>query len=341
MRTFRSKLIPNLIVVDKVNGGKADALNVAAGFASHPLVCAIDSDSLLEEESLLRVVIPFILKPDKTVASCGTIRIANGCYVEHSRVVSGGLPKDLIPLIQIVEYMRAFLCGRVGWNELGATLIISGAFGVFDRQTLFDVGGYLGGSVGEDMELVVRIHKYYLDSKRKKEIVFLPDPVCWTEVPGNWRDLFRQRNRWQRGLGETLWKHKYMLLNPKYRMIGMVAFPYFFIFEFFGPIFEVLSLVTVTAGSFLGILHREQVFLFVLVSILYNILMTFWGLMVAARFYARAPSIQTTLTLLGLGVIENLGWRQVMSFVRAKGLWDHFLGKKSWGTLNRSGFSKK
>lgn len=251
---YRSARYPRLVVIDKENGGKADALNAGIIMAAHPLFCAMDADSLLEGNALLRITRPFLEQPE-TVAVGGIVRIANGCRVEHGQVTEISLSSNPLVIFQHVEYLRAFLFGRVGWSALGALLIISGAFGVFKRQVVLDIGGYRHDTVGEDFELVVRMHRHMRDHKIPYRIVFLPDPVCWTEAPETLRVLGQQRNRWQRGLIDTLRIHRRMGLNPRYGRVGLLAMPYFVIIELIGPVIEMSGYLFVIIAFFLHLIN--------------------------------------------------------------------------------------
>ncbi len=217
---YASPDLPRLLVIDKENGGKADALNAGINAARSPLFCAIDADSILETDALLRVVRPFIDFPDRTIAVGGTIRIANGCAIDSGRVTGVGLPRNYLALVQIMEYLRAFLMARLALGQMQALTVISGAFGLFSRQRVVEVGGYSHGTVGEDMELVIKLHRHMRDLKLPYRIDFIPEPVCWTECPEDVGVLARQRSRWQRGALECFAKHRDMTFNPRYGRIG-------------------------------------------------------------------------------------------------------------------------
>jgi cellulose synthase/poly-beta-1,6-N-acetylglucosamine synthase-like glycosyltransferase len=248
---YRSRVHPNLWLIDKENGGKADALNTGINYCRTPLFCAMDADSLLEPEALTRIVRSF-LEDSSTVAAGGVIRIVNGCKVRSGIVEEVRLPKNFLARIQVLEYLRSFLAGRMGWDALDSTLIISGAFGMFSRPHVVAVGGYPHDTVGEDMELVVRLHRYCREQGQKYRVAFVPDPVAWTECPEDMKTLGRQRDRWQRGLMESMWRNRVMILNPKYGRIGMVAAPYYFFLEVLGPVIESLGYVTFIAALLLG-----------------------------------------------------------------------------------------
>ncbi|MEX1274888.1 MAG: glycosyltransferase [Bacteroidota bacterium] len=327
----------NLVIVDKENGGKADALNVGINVARFEYVCAIDADSLLEEDSLQKVVKPF-LEDSTMVAVGGIVRIANGCKVVNGRVVKVGLSNKLLPIMQVVEYFRAFLSGRMIWHGVNGLLIISGAFGMFRRSSVIEVGGYRHDTVGEDMELVVRLHRKMREWKRPYRIAFVPDPVCWTEAPETPQMLGRQRNRWHRGLLDTMLIHRKMFLNPRYGIVGLAAMPYFVLVELLGPVIEFMGYLTLFALIALNALNAEMTILFFIVAVFYGAMYSVGAVLLEEVSFQRYPKPFDLALLLSVGVIENFGYRQMTLWWRVKGFWDYFRGKKSWGTMQRKGF---
>ncbi len=338
--TWRSTIHPHLILVDKENGKKADANNAGLAVAKYPIICAVDSDSILEEESLLRIALPFFEDPDLTIASGGTIRVLNGSTTKYGRVIKQRLSREPIVMYQNVEYIRAFLCGRVGWNALGATLVISGAFGLFNREAVVACGGYDHASLGEDMELIVRMHRYYRETlKRDYRIVFVPDPVCWTEVPFDMKTLGKQRVRWSRGLAETLANNK-SLFHPRYKLMGMYAMPYYYLVELWGPIIELLSWFCVICGMVFGIINKEMIVIFFLIGIVFGIFMTIMAVMIEEIYFRKESRLMELLWMTFYGLIETFGYRQVNSYWRLKGLWEHYRGSASvWGEMKRRGIN--
>lgn len=338
--TYKSTSHPNLVVIDKENGGKADAINAGLAVSRHPLFCAVDSDSILEDDALLRIALPFFEDPEKTIASGGTIRVVNGSILNHGRVVEPRLSRHPLVLMQNVEYIRAFLCGRVGWNALNATLVISGAFGLFQKEAVLKAGAYQKESIGEDMELVVRLHRYFTEVEKKPyRIMFIPDPVCWTEAPFELGSLSRQRVRWQRGLADTLVKNK-DLFNPKYKAVGLLALPYFYLVELWGPVIELISWATILLAWYFHILNTELLLLFFLIGIVYGMFMTLMALLIEELYFRKRSSIQEFLWLFLYGFLESFGYRQLTSFWRLKGLWQHLRGKAHvWGEMKRNGLS--
>ena len=338
---YRSPDYPDLVVVDKENGGKADALNAGINVSRYSLVCAIDADSLIEGGALLRVVRPFLEKPRTTVAVGGIIRVVNGCEIEAGRVAKVKLPGGFLPLLQTVEYLRAFLFGRAGWSALHSLLIISGAFGVFKKETVIAVGGYKHNTVGEDMELVVRMHHYLRERKIEYDMFFLPDPVCWTEVPDSWKVLGRQRNRWHRGLIDSLLNHRRMFMNPRYGTVGLLGMPYFVIFEMPGPIVEMTGYIVVPATFIAGVINLEFFIAFLSLAVLFGIVLSTGSLVLEELSFRRFPRAVDLLILMGVGVIENVGYRQINTVWRILAFRDFIRGNTAWGRMERRGFAKK
>lgn len=336
---YRSLDHPDLIVIDKANGGKADAINAGVNAARHPLVCVIDADSLLEEHALTRAVLPFIEDPD-TVAAGGIIRIVNGCTVEAGRVVKVGLPSSWLARFQVVEYLRAFLSGRVAMSAANALLIISGAFGLFRRDAVVTSGGFRHDTIGEDMELVVRLHRRLRDEGRRYRIVFQPDPVCWTEAPESRKILASQRNRWQRGTCQVLSYHLGMTGRPRYGAAGMLAMPYYLIFEALGPIVEATGyLVTIGAVAF-GLLDVVFAQLLFLSAVLFGTIISVASVLLEEMSFRRYPRIRDLLWLVACGVLENFGYRQLTTWWRLRGVVDFLRKRQGWGTMTRKGFAK-
>jgi cellulose synthase/poly-beta-1,6-N-acetylglucosamine synthase-like glycosyltransferase len=329
----------HLWVVDKENGGKADALNAGVNASRYPYVLAIDADAILEEDSLLRVVRPVVAEPDVVVATGGIVRIANGCRIRHGRVVDVRLPKSRLATLQVLEYFRAFLIGRVGWSRMNALLIVSGAFGLFRRSLVEEIGGYSSETVGEDIELVVRLHRHLRERKEPYRIEFVPDPVCWTEAPETMGQLARQRRRWHRGLGETLWRHRRLAGNGRYGSLGTAAVPYFLLFEFLGPIVEVLGLPAVLVWWLLGDLSVVFVVAFLVVAILLGVVLSLAALTLEEHSFRRHRDGREVARLVGFSILENVGYRQIVSFWRFLAFFDLLRGRGDWGEMRRKGFT--
>lgn len=331
---------PRLLVVDKENGGKADALNAAINLSRAPIVCSMDADSLLEPDSLLGAVLPFVEDPERVVAVGGTVRVANGCEIRFGRVTRVGPPRNFLALFQTIEYLRAFLMARVAWSEMNTLLIISGAFGLFRRDAVLEVGGYSLGTVGEDMELVVKLHKYFRDKKRPYRVVFVPQPVCWTETPETLGVLGRQRARWHRGALETFFRHKDMVLNPRYGRIAFLGFGYILIVDVLGPFIEMTGYILIPAFWLLGVLHSDYLFAFMAVSLGYGIAISVGALALEETELRRFPDIASLGILMLAAIVENLGYRQINNLWRLRGTWQFLTKQHGWGSMVRKGFTQ-
>ncbi len=336
---YHSAMDERLIVIDKENGGKSDALNAGLNYSRSRLFCAIDADSLIERNALKKLVQPYLERDAKVVALGGTIWVANGCKVEKGEVVDVSAPKKLIPAFQAMEYLRAFLCGRLGWSRINSLIVISGAFGLFERKPVIECGGYRLGTVGEDMDLVVRLHKSMCDRGKRYKTVYIPEPVCWTQVPDSLKVLSRQRNRWQRGLIETLTYNWKMIGNPKYGAVGMLGMPFFFIFEFLGPIVETSGYFVVTASYLAGWLNIEFMALFLVLAIVFGIFLSLFSLVLEEFTIRKYEKPKDKLRLFFVAVLENFGYRQINSWWRMKATIDFLRKKKSWGEMERKAFT--
>jgi cellulose synthase/poly-beta-1,6-N-acetylglucosamine synthase-like glycosyltransferase len=335
---YRSLAIPELVVIDKLNGGKADAINAAINAAQFPLFCIIDADCVLEEHALTRAVLPFIEDPS-TVATGGIVRIGNGCVVDHGRVTDVRAPSSWLARFQVVEYLRAFLAARVTYSAFNALLIVSGAFGLFRRDVVVEAGGLDTHSVTEDMELIVRLHRFCRDRGRPYRIVFQPDPVVWTEAPEALGTLARQRNRWQRGTLQVLLAQWSMMGNPRYGRIGLVALPFYALFETFGPILETVGLVFTILASMVGLLDWRMAELLFLAAVFYGTTISVASLLLEEVSFRRYLRLGDVGVLLAAAVLENFGYRQMTTWWRLQGIIDYWRGRTNWGVMARKGLS--
>jgi cellulose synthase/poly-beta-1,6-N-acetylglucosamine synthase-like glycosyltransferase len=335
--SYASRKHPGLWVIDKENGGKADALNAGVNAARYPYFCAVDADAMLEPDALLHVAKPILDDPDLVVATGGIVRIANGCRVEHGQVVDVALPQSSLATLQVVEYLRAFLVGRMGWSRMGSLLIISGAFGLFQRSLVAVAGGYSTTTVGEDVELVVRLHRYLRERGEAYRIQFVPDPVAWTEVPEDLGSLARQRRRWQRGLAQALWRHKHVTLNPRYGVFGLLAVPSFFVIELVGPVVELIGYPAVIAGSALGYLSVSFLVAFAVVAVLVGAVLSVSALALEEFNFRRYQRGREAARLVAMSFAENLGYRQLTTIWRVLGLVDVARRRTGWGEMKRRG----
>ena len=331
---------PRLLVLDKENGGgKADALNAGINASRSPYFCAVDADVVLESDSLLRIALPIVLDPERVAAVGGIVRVVNGSRVVAGRVTEVRLPRPTIEAIQVVEYMRGFLFGREGWSVFNGMLIISGAFGCFSRQLILEMGGYRADAIGEDMDLVVRLHQYLRRrGQGSYRILFIPDPVCWTEVPSDLTSLARQRKRWQKGLLQVLWRYRSMMLNPRYGFIGLVAFPYYVVVELLGAAVELLGWIAILAAALLGVLTWTTFIYFMILAYLFGTLISIGAVVMEEITYRRYQKLSEVARLLLLCTLEFFPYRQFLVFWRVVGVLELLVGKREWGQMRRRGF---
>ncbi|MBQ6331547.1 MAG: glycosyltransferase family 2 protein [Clostridia bacterium] len=335
---YRSAEYPNLVVVDKENGGKADALNAGINVSMYPVFVSIDADSILERSSLAKIIYSFMVDP-KCVAVGGIIRIASGCEIVNGELKEVNLSNKPLLMLQTNEYLRAFLTGRIGFHKMGMLLIISGAFGAFNKQLVIESGGYTPKCIGEDMELVVKLHQHMLKGKRVYSIKFLPDPVCWTQPPDNLRDLKKQRKRWHIGLIDTLLRHRDMAFNPDYGRVGMFCLPYFWIFELVGPVFEVMGYISVPISFLLGIVNLHFMLSFFLVAVLYGTILSVGALLMEENTFRKYPRISQILKLFLYAVLDNFGYRQLNTIYKVEAMLGYRKNKSSWGSIKRRTFA--
>lgn len=329
--------IPNLLVIDKVNGGKADALNCGINACRNPYFCSFDADSILERDALLRLITPVMESTVPVIASGGVVRILNGTEVRDGVVEKINLPESKLALFQIVEYLRAFLFGRVGWDAMNSILILSGTFSLFNKAAVIEVGGYTVGHVSEDMEIIVELHKYHIQHKKPYRIKFISDPICWTEVPESLKMLGRQRRRWHMGLMQSIFQHKSMLFNPEYGKLGIFVMPYYLFVEILGPAVEVLGYIVVISSYILGLINKEFFFLFLILAIFYGVFLSTAGVFLEELTYRRYPRWSHLFRLLIYGALENFGYRQINSFWRFQAIIKYLIGKRDWEYIQGKG----
>jgi len=337
---YFSPAYPNLVVIDKAKGGKADSINAAINISRNPLITVTDADSILERDCLLKIVRPF-MEDDNIVAVGGTERIANGCKVNKGYIEEVGLSKSWLVRFQVVEYLRAFLFGRNGFDFLNGILIISGAFSCFRRDALIEIGGYRTGSVGEDMEIVVRLHKELRKKNSKTRVTFIPDPVCWTEAPEKIKTLSLQRVRWQKGTIESIRLHKDLFFNPNYGWLGMLVFPYYTFFEVLGPFIEISGYVVFIISYLLGIVPLNFAVAFFMAAFLFGVVLSTLSVCLEELSFKKYTKVRHLLILLVASILENFGYRQMTAFWRFKGFIEYYMGKRDWGKMEKKGFKQK
>ena len=330
---------PRLLVVDKEAGGsKADAVNAGLNAASSPYVCVVDADSILESDALLRIMVGILLDPKRVIAAGGIVRVLNGSRVEEGQLRALRLPRRPIEVLQVIEYLRAFLIGREAWAHFNMLTIISGAFGVFRRDLVKRVGGYRPSAIGEDFDLVVRLHRYLRERRIDYQIGFAPDPVCWTEVPSDVTSLARQRGRWQKGLLDVLWRNRDMLFRSPYGRIGWFALPYMWIFELLAPVVEIVGYATILLAALLGVLSREFFLQFLIFGYAFATLISIGAVLQEEITYRRYKDWREVARLISFCFFEHFPYRQLHMLWRLQGLWQYLGGDMAWRSLRRVGF---
>ena len=329
-----------LLVIDKENGGKSDALNAGISYAKSELVACIDVDCIIEDDALLRMVKPYLEETRrKVVAVGGVVRIANDCVIKNGRLLQVKLAKKWLPTFQTLEYIRAFLLGRMAWGEMNGLLIISGAFGLFDRRTVLDVGGYDTATVGEDMELVVRMRRYMADKNQPYRVAYVPDPLCWTEAPEELSVFQKQRNRWTRGTIETLLAHKKICFRPKYGLMGMLSYPFWLLFEWLAPIIEFTGLIYFTVLAILGWINWQHFFILITLVYTFSLLISWIALLLEEKTYREYTQGRALMKLLFAAMIEPIFYHPITVWAAIRGNFDKFVRrKKTWGEQKRKGF---
>src|SRR5437660_3107169 len=335
---YRSDADARLLVVDKeAAGSKADAVNAGLNVANSPYVCVVDADSLLESDALLRIMVPILEDPKRVIAVGGIIRVLNGSEIQGGTLRRVRLPRKSIEVIQVIEYLRAFLIGREAWAQGNMLTIISGAFGLFRTDLVRAVGGYRASSIGEDLDLVVRLHRHLREKGADYQIRFVPDPMCWTEVPSDLHSLARQRARWQKGLLDVLWPNRDMLFRPRYSRIGCFALPYLWLFELFAPVMEVLGIITIILAASLGVLSREFFLQFMIFGYAFATVISIGSVLQEEITYKRYNDWKDVVRLVSYCFFEHFPYRQLHMIWRLQGLWQYFRGDLAWRPLKRKG----
>ncbi|HKZ19033.1 MAG TPA: glycosyltransferase family 2 protein [Acidimicrobiia bacterium] len=325
----------SITVVDKVNGGRADAINAGINVARYPYVMITDADVLIDGTALVKAMRHVAEDRHRTVAVGGNVRPLNGCVVKYGHIVEAKVPRTWIERWQVLEYVRSFISARPAWSAMNALPLISGAFGIFLRQALVEVGGLTSGHMGEDMDLTMRIHRHYRKLGRPYRMVYAPSAVVWTEVPSTRAVLRRQRIRWHRGLMTAIRDFRSSFFNPRHGSIGMIGWPAMVLFEYLAPIIEAAGYVIVPLGLILGGIDLIPALLLLLVALLAGALTSLAALMLDERYgYFNEPL--EALKLLTMVFVENLGLRQQTVWWRIRAM----IGGKStqaWGDMQRRG----
>lgn len=332
---------PNLYVIDKPNGGKADSLNAGINLSHYPLISSIDADSLLEKDALIRMARMYMENPEETVAIGGDVRIANGCVIENGAVKQVSLPRKMWPMFQATEYLKAFLGGRIGWSSINGLIIVSGAFGLFRKDYVTAVGGYRGGYPGEDMNIIIKLHRYMLENKVKYRIAFCPEAVCWTQAPDTYRILSNQRKRWGRGNLKNMIENFDMAFNPRYKVMGLLTMPYNIIFEALNPYFKITGLLALIGYTMLDMTHWRILAVFWLINFLSGYLLSIGALLLEELAFKRFSKLSDLCRLLLFSVFKFFGYAQLGGLWRIQGHIQFMRNNNSWGTMTRQSWGDK
>ncbi|NRR02391.1 MULTISPECIES: glycosyltransferase [Brevibacillus] len=339
---YHNPAFPNLYLIDKENGGKADSLNAGINLSHYPLIASIDADSLLEKDALIRIAKVYMENPDETVAIGGDIRIANGCKIEDGVVKDIRLPDKFLPMMQSVEYLKAFLGGRIGWSAINGLIIVSGAFGVFRKDYIIKVGGYREGYPGEDMNIIIKLHKYMLENKLPYRVAFCPDAVCWTQAPDTLKILGSQRRRWGRGNLKNMIEYgRHMAFRPKYKLFGMLTLPFNILFETLNPYFRITGLLALIGYTLLDMTNGYVLLLYGLLNVLYGMLLGIGSLLLEEIAFRRYPRFQDIVKMLFYTILMFFGYRQIGVIWRFLGHIEYLRNNNSWGTMTRTSWQTK
>jgi cellulose synthase/poly-beta-1,6-N-acetylglucosamine synthase-like glycosyltransferase len=337
---YTSTVERRLLVVDKEStGSKADAINAGLNAASSPYVCVVDADSILERDSLLRIMAAVFSDPSKVVAAGGIVRVLNGCHISRGKLVNVRLPKGRLEVLQTIEYLRAFLIGREAWSQFNALPIISGAFGIFRKDLVKRIGGFRATAIGEDFDLVVRLHRHLQEQGMAYHISFVPDPTCWTEVPADMRSLARQRARWHKGLIDTLWPNRDMLFRSRYGRIGWLVLPYMWMFELLAPVVEAVGYTTIICAAAAGTLSRQFLILFLVFGYAFATMISIGSVLLEEVTYRRYSDWREVARMLFYCLLEHFPYRQMTMIWRLQGLWQYIRGDLAWREMHRAGFT--
>jgi cellulose synthase/poly-beta-1,6-N-acetylglucosamine synthase-like glycosyltransferase len=332
---YRSAIEPALVVVDKESGGcKADACNAGINAASGELVLVMDADTVMEPDALSRAVLPFLEDP-RTIGVGAAVAMTNGCLIEDGRLTRVGLPGSWFALFQIVEYMRAFELFRMACAASNSLLILSGAFGLFRRDAVIAVGGFDRTAIGEDMDLTLRLQRHFRAAGEPFRIAFDPSPLCSTQAPEDWASLRSQRHRWRRGLLQVLWRHRRMIGNPRYGVVGLGALPYAILFEGLAPLLEFSSYLIATVALVNGAFDWSHYLTVLMVWTLFGTSVSMMAVLlndVATRRYMRGRDL---VLLVVVALVENCGYRQLNTWWGFVGTVQAATGKSGWGTMKR------
>ncbi|WP_237391854.1 glycosyltransferase family 2 protein [Paenibacillus dendrobii] len=332
---------PQLFIIDKENGGKADSLNAGINFSHYPLISSIDADSLLEKDALIRMARMYMENPEEMVAIGGDVRIANGCLIENGAVQKVSLPRKIWPMFQSIEYLKAFLGGRIGWSHMNGLVIVSGAFGLFRKDYVIAVGGYRGGYPGEDMNIIIKLHRYMLSHKLPYRVAFCPEAVCWTQAPDSYKIISNQRMRWGRGNLKNMIENRGMLFNPKYKVMGMITMPYNVLFETLNPYFRITGLLALMGYTLLDMTHWRILLTFFLLNFLSGYLLSVGAIILEEIAFRRFKKLSDLWKMLLFSALKFVGYHQLGVLWRIQGHIQYLRKNNSWGAMTRQSWKEE
>lgn len=335
---YHNPVFPELTVIAMTHGGKSRALNAGVNIARSPYFCTVDADCIIERDALLRLMAPILQSNDNVVVSGGIVRIANGCTLRNGRLAKMGLPSSWLEMCQIVEYIRTFLFGRPGWNMLNATFIASGAFCVLHKDSVIGAGGFSSDTVTEDIDMIAAVRRFLVREKRKFRVIFTSDPICWTEAPRSLGMLARQRRRWQLGMTQTLIRNRDMIFNRRYGSTGMVSMPFHLFMEVCGCVVEAIGTLVLIPVSLIVLGTPLPIFLlFLLLAVAYGTLLSMGSVVLEEITLRRYPRLKDVMILMAFAVVENIGYRQVVTFFKAFGVLQSFRRQRKWEVVEHEG----
>ncbi|WP_024615670.1 glycosyltransferase family 2 protein [Clostridium sp. Ade.TY] len=337
---YENKDEVKITLIDKLNGGKADALNTGINASKYPYFVSLDADSMLNYDSLKNIIEP-IIEDDRTIAVGGNIKVSNSAVIDNGEIKRIKTPKKAIVIFQLIEYYRVFLTNRVWFNRFNGNLIVSGAFGLFKKQSVVNVGGYSLGCIGEDMDLIIKLHSFYRKNKRKYKIQYNPNAICWSEAPERYKDLKNQRKRWHTGLMQSLLGHKYIFLNIRYGIVGIFSFMYYFIYEMLSCIIEILGLIVIILSYSIGIINWDFFKTFMFMYIIYSTIISISAIILERYMFKSLMSIKTTLVFILFSIIECFGYRQLCSLYRILGVISYKRKKFEWNKIQRIDYNNE
>lgn len=341
-QAYRSTIDQRLIVIDKENGGKADSLNVGISYSKYPLIASIDADSLLEEKALLKLVKHYLRKPKEVVAVGGQVRVVNSSTIDNGEIKTIRTPRNIWARFQALEYIKAFVSGRTAWSKWNGLIIVSGAFGLFDKRIVKEIDGYRGGFPGEDMNIILKLHKHHCDEKIKYRIDYCPNAICFTQAPESYRILSSQRKRWGRGNVKNMVEIGLsMTLRPKYKAAGLITLPYTILYETLNPLLKLSGMLALFGYSFYNMTNLKIVLFFMLLNFLLGLILSYGSILLDMKEFRFYTDTKELVKLLATVPIMFLGYYYLNSYWKLIGFIDYLRNNNTWGTMVRQSFDQE